>query len=130
MSDIERFRDFDDALEDLEPVQFKMLGERYELPGELSIAKIGKITKLSSQQLSTETFENLAREYLGKEIYESLVKSGAGFKRMRALFSWLNYIYTGVRVDEKGNIVVEDENETEDGDESKDEVDPTESPST
>lgn len=117
-----RFEDFDkfEAEAAAKPLEIKWGGKKYELPGEMSAAQMGRVQRIRAavlelqeaaerdpdHELSEEETEQIraaasfnveaeAREAFGDEIVDEWLDAGMGHKTLRRIFSWALQLYEG-----------------------------------
>jgi len=93
---VSRFKDFDQAVDDLEPIRFKVNGREYvvdpDLPG-LPIMQMladGKVDLTDPSSASPTVALDLLKAILGDEQFEFMQKDRVGVRKLTAVSKWLS----------------------------------------
>lgn len=81
-----RYKDFDAALAELEPISFKLNGVDYVLAKEPE-AKV--LLQMLSGDIDEDDVEKVLKEFLGAELYGRVLDDGATFRQLKAVCVWL-----------------------------------------
>lgn len=96
------FKDFDDAVEAVEPIRFKLKGEVYELPGEIPASVVLMQLRSLADGGTINAMEWLTM-LLGQETLDKMVQTGVSFPELVTLLNWLLQEYNlGEQVEERG----------------------------
>lgn len=83
-----RYRDFDEAVAELEDIEFTVRGRRYSIPGDPPGGKILELLasgRISEASAAGEVLTSL----LGKDNYEQMIEDGIGLTQLGMLTEWI-----------------------------------------
>lgn len=89
-----RYRDFDQAVDALEPITFTVKGRNYEIAGDPPVAPIMKLLaegRISADMRQTDpkAVNEVLEALLGKTSYEQMLDDGIGVTQLQMLSEWL-----------------------------------------
>ncbi len=84
-----RYRDFDAAVAELEPIRFRIAGRDHTLKSEPSAKALLTIWDADDDELNVEESRRIIIEIIGQETYDQILSDGATLTQVFMLCRWL-----------------------------------------